>query len=430
MIVTENFVYVHVSRSGGTFLNKLILEQFPGARKIQYHGQLRDLPAEYSELPVIGFVRNPWDWYVSMIFDYKRKKQYVFQILSDRGTLGFQETVSRFLSLGDGSEQSKRLLEQLAKAAPITINAQNPARRHLPGLRSEQFENYPENVGYYSWLFQLMFETENPERVLIGRFENLREEALRLFEEAGAPITKGIRDYLRDAKPLNSSPRPLSYARGYSPALEQLLAVKERYLVDRFGYGFRESSKYPKADFFRKLGSVDVEALVERVKNIPDSQWDSENEAKPNKFARLNDTSHIIFRYIESPKNVFDFDDHPILWDEWKEMLSPIMEQTAKSLGYKKYRFPRVMLARLPAGGEISEHSDADASHYIHKIHVPLLTNPGSQFRVGQRTMHLPVGDIIEVNNKRNHAVRNDGACDRIHLIFECYNVDDYGKGS
>jgi hypothetical protein len=200
--------------------------------------------------------------------------------------------------------------------------------------------------------------------------------------------------------------------------------------VDRFGYGFRESSKYPKADFFRQLGSVDVEALVERVENIPDSQWDSENEAKPNKFARLNDTSHIIFRYIESPKNVFDFEDHPVLWDEWKELLSPIMEQTAKSLGYKKYRFPRVMLARLPVGGEISEHSDADASHYVHKIHVPLLTNPGAQFRVGQRTMHMPVGDIIEVNNKRNHAVRNDGACDRIHLIFECYNVDDYGKGS
>jgi hypothetical protein len=430
MIVTNNFVYVHVSRSGGTFLNKLILEQFPEARKIQYHGQLRDLPDEYAELPVIGFVRNPWDWYVSMIFDYKRKKQYVYQILSDGGTLGFQATVSRFLSLGDNSEQSKRLLEQLAKAAPITISARNPARRHLPGLRSEQFENYPGNVGYYSWLFQLMFETENPDRVLIGRFENLREEALRLFEETGAPITKGIRDYLREAKPLNSSPRPLSYTRGYPPALEQLLAVKDRYLVDRFGYGFRESSKYPKADFFRHLGTVDVESLVGRVEDVPDSQWESENEAKPNKFARLNDTSHIIFRYIESPENVFDFEDHPVLWDEWKDMLSPIMEQTAKSLGYKEYRFPRVMLARLPAGGEISEHSDADASHYVHKIHVPLLTNPGTQFRVGQRTMHMPVGDIIEVNNKRNHAVRNDGSCDRIHLIFECYNVDDYGKAS
>lgn len=70
MIVTNHFIYIHVSRTGGAFLNKLILEQVPGARMIQYHGHLRDLPAEYSHLPVIGFVRNPWDWYVSMYFDY------------------------------------------------------------------------------------------------------------------------------------------------------------------------------------------------------------------------------------------------------------------------------------------------------------------------------------------------------------------------
>jgi hypothetical protein len=430
MIVTKYFVYIHVSRSGGTFLNKLILEQFPGARKIQYHGQLKDLPDEYSELPVIGFVRNPWDWYVSMYFDYRKKQQYVFQILSDRGALGFQETISRFLNLGDNSVQSKRRLEQLVRAAPEVINTRKPGPRQNPGLRSEQFANYPEKVGYYSWLFQLMFESDNPDRIRIGRFENLREETLRLFEETGVPITKGITDYLGKAKPINSSSRPPSYSDGYPPALEKLVSVKDKYLIDRFGYEFTESSKYPKTDFYRFLGSVDVDALAERVRNIPDAQWESENRTKPNKFAKLNDTSHIIFRYVESAENLFDYWDQPGLWDEWKEMLSPIMEQAARSLGYENYRFPRVMLARLPAGGEISEHSDLDASYYIHKIHVPLITNPKTQFRVGRQVTNMPVGDIIEVNNKRNHAVRNDGACDRIHLIFECYNMDDYGKPS
>ena len=428
MIVTDHFVYIHVSRTGGTFLNKLILEQVPGARMIQYHGHLRDLPGEFSGLPVIGFVRNPWDWYVSMYCDYKRKQQYVFQIISDRGVLGFQETVSRFLRLGDNSQRSKRLLDLLAKAAPIRINARAPARRHLPGLRSEHFANYPENTGYYSWLFQLMFESETPHRILIGRFENLREEALRLFEQTGTPITKSISDYLKGARPLNPSPRPKSFVGGYPPKLEQLVAEKDKYLVDRFGYRLSEEDKYPKTDFFRHLGTVDVRALTDRMKNLPESLWESENKIKPNKFARLNDTNHIIFRYINNPDNVFDFSDHPVLWNEWRDMLVPIMEQAAESLGYQDYRFPRVMFARLPAGGEVSGHSDGEASHYIHKIHVPLITNPKTLFRVGQKEKHLPVGEIVEVNNKRNHAVRNDGECDRIHLIFECYNMDDYGK--
>ena len=208
MIVTDHFVYIHASRTGGTFLNKLILEHVPGARMIQYHGHLKDLPERFSDRPVIGFVRNPWDWYVSMYCDYKRKQQYIFQILSDRGTLGFQATVSRFLNLGDGSEQSKRLLDQLKKAAPIRINPRMPGRRHVPGLRSDHFANYAENTGYYSWLFQLMFETEKSHRTFIGRFENLREEALRLFEETGTPITKRHCGVPRGGKATECEPSP------------------------------------------------------------------------------------------------------------------------------------------------------------------------------------------------------------------------------
>ena len=118
MIVTDHFVYIHTSRTAGTFLNKLIIEHVPGAQMLQYHGHLRDLPDKYSHLPVIGFVRNPWDWYVSMFFDYRRKKQYIFQIMSDDAALRFEPTVTRFLNLGDNSVQSKKLLNQLTDAAP------------------------------------------------------------------------------------------------------------------------------------------------------------------------------------------------------------------------------------------------------------------------------------------------------------------------
>lgn len=238
MIVTQHFVYIHTSRTAGTFLNKLILEHVPGAQMIQYHGHLRDLPDEFSDLPVIGFVRNPWDWYVSMFFDYRRKRQYVYQILSERGALGFDATISRFLRLGDKSAESKRLLGQLVQAAPTVINVRAPARRDLPGLRSEHFANFPEDHGYYSWLFQLMYETQRTHRIHIGRFENLREEALRLFEQTGTPITRRITAYLNEARGLNPSPRPKSYTGGYTPELRQLVAEKEKYVIDEFGYGF------------------------------------------------------------------------------------------------------------------------------------------------------------------------------------------------
>ena len=427
MIVTNHFVYIHTSRTAGTFLNKLIHENVPGARMLQYHGHLGDLPGQFSHLPVIGFVRNPWDWYVSMFFDYRRKQQYVYKIITEGSPLGFEATVSRFLKLGDNSVQSNRLLGQLVKAAPTIISAQTPGRRRHPGLKSEHFANYSEDQGYYSWLFRLMYESKNSHRIHIGRFENLREEALRLLTITGTPITDAISAYLERSEALNSSPRPKEFVGGYPPELEQLVADKEKYLIDQFGYDFLEARKYPKTDFYNDLGAAEINALIERVKNIPESQWKSEDADKPNKYARLNDTRHIMFRFINYGDSVFDFHDYP-LWDEWKAMLLPIMEQAADTLGYKKYCFPRIMLARLPAGGEISGHKDVDASHYIHKIHVPLITNSKTMFHVGKKVRHLPAGEIVEVNNKRRHAVKNDGDQDRIHLIFECYNMDDYGK--
>lgn len=82
--------------------------------------------------------------------------------------------------------------------------------------------------------------------------------------------------------------------------------------------------------------------MIARVENIPDSLWGSENVNKPNKFARLNNTSHIIFRFLSNTDNMFDFSDHPVLWDEWKEVLAPIMKRAAKGLGYENCRFPGV----------------------------------------------------------------------------------------
>jgi hypothetical protein len=430
MIVTDHFVYIHTSRTAGTFLNKLILNHVSGARQIQYHGHLRDLPAEYTHLPVIGIVRNPWDWYVSMFFDYRRKQQYIFQLISGGGALRFEKAVARYLRLGDNSDKSRQLLQQLVHVAPKVIDDRTPPRRKNPGLLSEHFANFPADEGYYTWLFKLMFESDNHQQLHFGRFENLREEILRLFEETGTPISRDVSAYLGEAPALNPSQRPRLYFERFKPDLQELVAEKERYICDRFDYDYsmaKPGPKYPKANFYKDLGTVDTSALIARVKTIPEAVWVSENETKLNKYEPLNDTRHILFRFVEKNIDPYEFNDHP-LWDEWKDLLLPILEQAAKRLGYTNYRFPRVMLARLPAGGEISTHSDDESSYYVHKIHVPLITNPETTFHVGIQARHMAVGEVIEVNNKRMHAVTNKGVLDRIHLIFECYNMDDYGK--
>jgi hypothetical protein len=235
---------------------------------------------------------------------------------------------------------------------------------------------------------------------------------------------------LNEADIQNQSQRPRFYFERYGPELERLVADKDHYLIEQFEYDFLAAnmeSEFPKTNFFKHLGTADVDTVIERIKEIPESLWISENAGKPNKYEALSDTRHIMFRFFNGGDKVFDYDDHP-LWRDWQDVLLPIMEQAAERLGYKDYRFPRVMFARIPAGCEIMPHTDDGASYYINKIHVPLITNPKTTFHIGRQARHLSVGEIVEVNNKRKHSVTNEGELDRIHFIFECYNMDDYGR--
>ena len=54
-----------------------------------------------------------------------------------------------------------------------------------------------------------------------------------------------------------------------------------------------------------------------------------------------------------------------------------------------------------------------------HRIHVPLLTNPGVEFLVGTERIDTQPQYAFELNNKMAHAVANRGATARIHLIFD-----------
>lgn len=174
----------------------------------------------------------------------------------------------------------------------------------------------------------------------------------------------------------------------------------------------------------RRLGPVDIAALKTAVAAIPETVWDSENAGKPNRFEALDKTRHIVFRFIDSPRDWRASHDRA-LWAQWRPLLEPVMRQATAAYGYANGMFPRVMLARMAPGGEIKPHRDANAAaKWPHKVHVPLQTNDRVTFFVDGVGYRLPEGEAVEVNNMGVHAVKNDGDTDRIHLIFEYYDAD------
>lgn len=179
-----------------------------------------------------------------------------------------------------------------------------------------------------------------------------------------------------------------------------------------------------KTTSFRDLGKVDISALKTAVLAIPDQIWARENAAKPNRFEALDRTAHIVFRFVQDFKDWRNSYDGG-LWPEWRPLLEPVLEAATRDYGYKRGAYPRVMLARMPVGGVIHPHRDANpAAKWPHKIHVPILTNPRVMFYVNGEGRHMAEGEAVEVNNMGVHSVLNEGATERIHLIFEYYDID------
>lgn len=174
----------------------------------------------------------------------------------------------------------------------------------------------------------------------------------------------------------------------------------------------------------RRLGAVDIGPLKAAVLALPEDVWDAENASKPNKFEVLDQARHIVFRFIDTPRDWRGSHDRPS-WHSWRNLLEPVLQQSVRAYGYARGVFPRVMLARMPAGGVIHPHVDANpAAKWPHKIHVPLLTNPAVVSCFGGALHHFPEGQAVEVDNLGPHWVHNGGDGERIHLIFEYYDPD------
>ncbi|MGE0045531.1 MAG: aspartyl/asparaginyl beta-hydroxylase domain-containing protein [Hyphomonadaceae bacterium] len=179
-----------------------------------------------------------------------------------------------------------------------------------------------------------------------------------------------------------------------------------------------------KTTTIRRLGSVDIAALKAAVGAVSEDVWAAEDASKPNRFGALEQANHILFRFVTNFRDWRGSHDRP-RWPEWRHLLEPVLAKAVEPYGYARGEYPRVMLARMHPGGVIKPHRDANpAAKWPHKIHIPIFTNDKVTFYVDGVGYHFAEGEAVEVNNMGVHAVTNEGTTDRIHLIFEYFDLD------
>lgn len=159
--------------------------------------------------------------------------------------------------------------------------------------------------------------------------------------------------------------------------------------------------------------------FVEKVENLDweEVTWRQDAPDTPHK-----DTQTVYLRTVKkvTPDEVFNGTDvvttDVCLKDaEFRQLIQYLtVSLELASIG-------RVMIVKLPPGGHIKPHPDMGEYAAKHnRYHVPIKTNPGVEFMIGEdNAVHMEVGYIFQINNKETHSTWNEGDEDRIHIVFD-----------
>lgn len=171
-----------------------------------------------------------------------------------------------------------------------------------------------------------------------------------------------------------------------------------------------------------RLGHVDVSEIARLLATKTREDW-LENSLRQQQFKVHQHTESLVLKWcansgtdtpVETTRHYADFEP----------LLRPVMEVIQNEYRYPNPVIRKAMFAKLKAGGEISAHMDgAIALRFVHRIHIPIVTNERVHFYIDDIDHRFNVGDVIEIDNTKYHSVRNNGTEDRIHLIIDYYHA-------
>jgi hypothetical protein len=165
------------------------------------------------------------------------------------------------------------------------------------------------------------------------------------------------------------------------------------------------------------LGPVDHRPLKQAALDLAAEAW-LEGQGRQTHYEVHRQTESVVLVWCDEEPGIPTHKGGG--WPYLADTAVPLMEDIQSRFYERGGRVFRAMVAKLAPEGKIDPHVDQGESFATsHRIHVPLQTNPGVQFKINGRSFHLEEGIAYEVSNLDPHAVANRGLRDRLHFIFD-----------
>jgi hypothetical protein len=227
MLISKEFVFIHIPKTAGDFIKKVCQAHFGDdyfvGHDLKKHGSAGDLPQAYRDLPVFSLVRNPWDWYVSWY-------HYLMGTGRPQAHRDRVETMNPFwVKLSDGFTNDfgttvRNLLDEAYWRG-------EPHSGPLMTLAREQ------DVGLLTLHYRRQLDGVPEPQLVVGKSESCRDDFLGFLRGARVRVSAEFERDLRGRRPLNRSKRG-DYREYYDDDLRDLVAHKERFVVTEYAYTY------------------------------------------------------------------------------------------------------------------------------------------------------------------------------------------------
>jgi hypothetical protein len=201
MIFDKNFVFIHIPKTGGTWMRHACKQLPTYQGEINNHISVTRVPTEHRNKPVFAIARNPWDWYVSIFTHHQ--------------------------FMGENLKKHPELLQRgLAKPLP-------------PEFKFDSFEQSLDarSTGEIPTLSQTVEKLTN-NSVRFYHFETKPIECLLAFlSELSVKVAANSLQKLRSIPKINEYDHKY-YAHYYTPRLRELVTELDSEFIERFGYTF------------------------------------------------------------------------------------------------------------------------------------------------------------------------------------------------
>ena len=277
MIVTDRLVFLQLQKTAGTHIARLLVEEFSGRERFGKH---RPLPPGFDpgERMIVGSIRDPWDWYVSLWtfgcrrrggpFDRSTAPRSVWNALRDPGTRrvrGARAAItSRVLAARHEWARPASSWRRLHSDAADPRLFREWLKLALDSRRRfDLFRDYGQSAvsayaGILTFLYELLYLRDNTalfDRRLLPdlealirhdeangvlgatiRTENLEQDFMDVLGKAGHALTPRQAERIENAEPTNTSDRRRALADFYDDEARELVAAREALIIRKYGY--------------------------------------------------------------------------------------------------------------------------------------------------------------------------------------------------